>query len=121
MKILCSIFSLLFSIQVVQAQSIDNPGTPEERAEKMTSEMQKQLPLNEEQLPTIKALNLKYAQIIQKEVLDQNLSNWSKYNKSMKINKKKEIELKPLLSETQWKNYEKLKSDAMNKAWSRIF
>ena len=117
---------LLFFITIcccsfASAQTLENPGTPEERAEKMTSEMHKQLPLTEAQLPAIKALNLKYAKIIQSEVLDKDLNSWSKYNKSMKINKKKEEELKPLLSEAQWKNYKKLKSEAISKAWSRIF
>lgn len=121
MKLIIMISGFLLSFSFTQAQSMDKPGTPEERAEKMTSEMHTQLPLIEQQVSVVQALNLKYAQIIQKEVLDQDLSKWSKYNKSMKINKKKEAELKPLLSETQWKNYEKLKSKAMNKAWSRIF
>lgn len=121
MKTIISIFSLLVIMNYLQAQSMENPGTPEERAEKMTQKMEEDLPLRPEQVSVIQELNLKYARIIQTEVLNKNLSKWSRYNKSIKINKQKEKELKPLLSDSQWKNYEKLKSEAINKAWSQIF
>lgn len=121
MKILLSI-ALLFSLfQIVTAQTLENPGTPEERAERMTIKMQEELDLTTEQVPDIKALNLKYAQIMQKEVIDTNLNTWAMYNRGTKINKKKEAELKPLLTENQWKKYEKLRSKSMSQIWSKIF
>lgn len=121
MKILFSIVLFLGLFQLANAQTLDNPGTPEERAEQMTIKMQEELDLSVGQVPEIKALNLKYAQIIQKEVIDAKLNTWAMYNHGTKINKKKEAELKPLLTENQWKKYEKLKSKAISQIWSKIF
>ncbi len=114
---------LTFTIACLSLQAQENPdyGTPEERAEKMTTEMEKALPQKEEQVPKIKALNLKYAQIIQDEVLDKDLSMFGKYKKMKSINKKKEKELKPLLSEEQYENYEELKSEQSKKMMAKFF
>lgn len=121
MKILLIVISLLIGMQVAQAQTLDDPGTPEERAEKMTAKMQEELSLTSEQLPKVKVLNLKYAKIMQKEVIEPDLNSWAMYNKGTKINKKKEVELKPLLNAAQWEKYEKMKASAMSKMWSKIF
>ena len=104
---------LLFTATAIFAQDKDY-GTPEERAQKMTQEMAKQLPLTEAEVAPVKALNLKYAKIIQAEVIDQDLGWWSSYRKIKKINTEKEAHLKALLSESQYKNYE-----GMKKAWSK--
>ena len=109
MKSITLIFLFLVSFgTVLTAQDY---GTPEERAEKMTSEMQKELPLAEEEVDTVKSLNLKYAKIIQREVIDKDLSKWSSYKKIKKINGEKEVELRGLLSESQYQNYEKMKKE----------
>lgn len=121
MKKLLIIFNLLLGIQILQAQTLDNPGTPEERAEKMTAKMQEELSLTAEQLPKAKALNLKYAKIMQKEVIEPDLNSWAMYNKGTKINKKKEVELKPLLNAAQWEKYEKMRASAMSNMWSKLF
>lgn len=121
MKFLITIFTFLFCFSYLSAQTIDNPGTPEERAEKMTAKMQDELSLTKEQLPKVKALNLKYAQIMQTEVIDPEISMWTMYSRGNKINKKKEVELKPLLTEEQWKKYEKMSAAATKKIWSKIF
>ncbi len=105
------LFLLGFLCQV-QAQSMKNPGTPEQRADKITQEMIKTLPLDSSQVDTVHSLNLKYAEKAQKEIIDQNMSKWSMLRKGQKLNNQKEKELKPLLSESQWKNYQKMKSAA---------
>ncbi len=115
------LFVILLTGCFTQAQTPENPGTPEERAEKLTLRMQEELVLTTEQVPPVKALNLKYAKIMQTEVVDRELSMWTMYNKGTKINKEKEKELKPLLTETQWKKYEMMRSKAMSQIWSRIF
>ena len=101
----------LFLISFGTLLTAQDYGTPEERAEKMTFEMQKELPLAEEKVDTVKALNLKYAKIIQEEVIDKDLSKWSSYKKIKKINGKKEVELRALLSELQYENYERMKKE----------
>lgn len=121
MRFITSILLFLITFTFATAQTIDNPGTPEERAEKMTAKMQEKLSLTNEQLPKVKALNLKYAKIMQTEVIDKNLSKWGMYNKGTKINKKKEVELKPLLTSVQWKKYEQMKTEATSKMWSQLF
>lgn len=108
------LFLFLFTSCLGTTLLAQDYGTPEERAEKMTIEMQKELPLADGEVDTVKALNLKYAQIIQEEVIDQNLSKWSSYKKIKKINGEKEVELRALLTESQYNNYEKMK-----KAWSK--
>lgn len=118
-----ALFLLTFIIACLslQAQEKTDYGTPEERAEKMTTEMEKALPLTKEQVPEIEALNLKYAQIIQDEVLDKDLSMFGKYKKIRSINKKKEKELKPLLSEAQYENYDQLKAEQSKKMMAKFF
>jgi hypothetical protein len=48
---------------------------------------------------------------MQKEVFDQGASQWTMYTKGSEINKRKEKELKKLLSDAQFKNYEKMKAE----------
>jgi hypothetical protein len=108
-------------IAFVTAQTLDNPGTPEERAEKMTARMQQELSLTEAQLPDIQVLNLKYAKIMQAEVIDPDLNVWTMYSRGNKINKRKEEELKPLLTDVQWKKYEQMRAAVTSKIWKKIF
>lgn len=121
MKKLIIVTILLSSFHFLKAQSLENPGTPEERAEKMTTKMKEELALTKDQIPKVKALNLKYAAITQKEVIDPKLNTWAMYNKGMKINKKKEAELQSLLTKDQWTKYEAMKTSAMSTMWTKIF
>lgn len=102
------LFSLFIGLTInLQAQdlSLQNPGTPEQRADTLTKKMTADLQLTEEQVPVIYDLNLKYAKQVQTEILDKGASMWSLYTKGQKINKAKEKELKPILSQTQWEAY----------------
>jgi hypothetical protein len=94
-----------------QSKTASPYGTPQERAKLQTEKMKTALPLKEEQIKPIHALNLKYAEIMQKEVFDQGTSQWTMYTKGSEINKRKEKELKKLLSDAQFKNYEKMKAE----------
>ena len=109
------ILSLLGTIALSaqsQPSKTESPfGTPMERAKLQTEKMKAALPLRADQIDKIYTLNLKYARIMQKEVFDQGASQWTMYTKGSEINKRKEKELKPLLSEAQLKNYEKLKAE----------
>lgn len=108
--ILCFLIATYVSLT---GQTLENPGTPEERAQKITQEMTQFLPLDSTEVDTIYALNLKYAQKAQVEIIEPDMSMWSRYRKGQKLNKKKEEELQPLLSDAQWDNY--LKQKAINK------
>jgi len=121
MKTVLSILILITIVQVAQAQTLDNPGTPEERAEKMTQRMEKEIPLEANQIAPVQELNLKYARIAQEEILDPGLGIFASYRKGMKLNEQKEEELKQLLTEAQWQSYEKMKSASMKQIWSKIF
>lgn len=94
-----------------QSKTASPYGTPQERAKLQTEKMKTALPLKEDQIKPIHALNLKYAEIMQKEVFDQGASQWTMYTKGSEINKRKEKELKKLLSDAQFKNYEKMKAE----------
>jgi hypothetical protein len=104
---------LTFSAQAQHDNS--KYGTPEQRATLMTERMKKELPLRDDQHQVIYKINLRYAQKVQKEIIDAGLSTLSWYSKGMKINNLKEKELKPLLTESQFKVYQKMKSEAMQK------
>lgn len=116
MKSLMILLLSLLSTFALSAQSqqikTESPfGTPMERAKLQTEKMKTALPLRTDQIDKIYTLNLKYAKIMQNEVFDQGASQWTMYTKGSEINKRKEKELKPLLSEAQLKNYEKLKAE----------
>jgi hypothetical protein len=98
-----------------QKFNLDNPGTPKQRAKVMTDTMQVRLKLDNEQIGKVYALNLKYAKIAQKEVIETDASTLSKYWKGNGLNNKKEKELKPLLNSVQWKLYEELKREKQKK------
>ena len=103
-----SLCSITIQAQAPQSQAY---GTPRERAKLQTEKMKAALPLRADQFDAVYTLNLKYAEIMQKEVFDQGASQWSMYTKGSQINKRKEVELQKLLSAAQFKNYEKLKAE----------
>jgi hypothetical protein len=115
MKPFLLIFVALFCTTLLMAQDKSKYGTPEERATLVTDRMKSELPLREEQYAPIYKINLHYAKIVQKDIIDPGLSQWASYNKVMKINAQKEKELKPLLTENQFQAYQKMKSEAMQK------
>ncbi len=106
--LLFSFCSITIQAQAPQGQPY---GTPRERAKLQTEKMKVALPLRVDQFDAVYRLNLKYAEIMQKEVFDQGASQWSMYTKGSQINKRKEVELQKLLSAAQFKNYEKLKAE----------
>ncbi len=89
----------------------DNPGTPLERAQMMTDTMTVKLKLNQEQKVKIYYINLKYAKIMQAEVVDVDKNKISKYWRANEINDQKEVELKPNLTKEQWKSYEQIRNE----------
>lgn len=85
--------------------------TPQQRAERLTKMMTRQLNLNAEQVEPVKAINLKYAELNEK----------SKGNrKEMKANvEAKNKELKAVLTPEQYDNYLKLEERIKEKIRER--
>ena len=121
MKAIISLFTALLLGVAGFSQTLENPGTPEERAAKISLQMQEHMQLDSVQLQQVEALNLKYAKIAQKEIIDKDLSKWSTYRQGAKLNAQKEQELKPLLSATQWEAYEQLKKQQTRKLLGSFF
>jgi len=109
MKVLTVLFVALLFGSAGFSQTLEDLGTPKERAAKITRQMQARLQLDSIQLPQVEALNLKYAAIAQEKIIDKGLSKWSMYLQGAKLNAKKERELKPILRPSQWKTYGQLK------------
>lgn len=87
-------------------------GTPESRTAQADSMMQRGLSLREVQVPKVHALNLQYAHRVEREVIQQNLSDWAKYRKLTAIQKEKDAALQKVLDTEQFEKYEK-KRDAL--------
>ena len=116
------IISLLLFLGVyLRAQTLENPGTPEERAHKITQEMLKAIPLDTVQVDPVYALNLKYAKKAQEELIDPKVSKWTMFRLGSKLNKQKEEELKLLLSKTQWESYLEMKAATQKKMFQQLF
>ena len=123
MKVLIStlILMLLMLAASLKAQTIDNPGTPEQRAQKITQEMHQTFPLDSSQLVTVHALNLKYAKKAQREIIDPGMSTWGMLIAGQKLNQEKEEELKLLLSEAQWDKYLEMRASRMKEIMKQLF
>jgi len=118
--ILLTPFLLLFWSTAI-GQTLDQPGTPEERARKITQEMITHLHLDSLQTDTVHALNLTYARIAQRDILDPHLSKLSMLRKGKKLNQQKEADLKPLLTDDQWADYLKLKAQRQRGLINQLF
>lgn len=112
---------LLLFVWSLSAQTLENPGTPEERAQKITQEMLKAIPLDTVQVDAVYALNLKYAKKAQVEIIDPKVSTWTMLRLGNKLSKEKEEELKLLISENQWQSYLKMKAAAQKKLFQQLF
>lgn len=96
-------------------------GSPEERAQKVTQGMVEELQLSAAQKEQVHEVNLRFARRVQKEIIDTGMSFWNQYSYMKKLDKEKDEALKPLLTEEQFKNYEKLKARTLRKNWTKIF
>lgn len=110
---------LLACSATIQAQ--EDYGTPEERANYQTEQMKEALPLYAYQVQQTHQLNLKYARIVQREVIDTGMNHFSAYFYMQKLIEQKEVELFPLLSQSQIRAYEGLKSSVIKMLLARFF
>ena len=107
------LFSTLFltSISLYAQHDHMMKSTPEERANKLTEWMKKDLQLNNNQLSQVQAINLKYAQ--QNEQLKGSSETKEQKMKTMKETEaSRDAELKGVLTADQFKKWQAKKSEA---------
>ena len=89
--------------------------TPERRAQIQSDKMKDKLALNDDQYKKVSALNLLYAQKID-PVIHSDDSRFSKYRKIKSLLEEKDEKIKTILTKDQYKQYESLKKEMMDKA-----
>lgn len=93
--------------------------TPEERATVQTELLEKKLALDTAQLTQLSTINLKYAEKME-PVIKGNSSNWNKYRTATRFDKEKDVELKALLSATQFEAYQAYKAQLREDSKTRL-
>lgn len=88
--------------------------TPAERADFQTNLMVEKLKLSDQQVETIRTVNLKYAEKAE-EIYNSQKKNFRKLKEMRKIKENKDEELKTILSDEQYKTYEKNKKEMREK------
>ncbi len=119
MKYLLALFWIV-AASALSGQSLQTK-PPEERARIMTDSMRIYFQLSPAQTEKVAELNLRYARIMEKEVMQSGKNAFGKYTAGMKINNQKETELKKILTGAQFALYEKQKKKAMGRIWQAIF
>lgn len=115
------LLSLVLTTLVYSQQIPDSLNTPLKRATLQTKEMSLKLNLTDNQTPTIDSLNLVYANKVEKEIISSDRSKTSKYFKLKDLINEKETLLKQILSQNQYKIYEKMRSKAMSNIYKNVF
>jgi hypothetical protein len=109
--ILCVISLTTFGQRTIEDIKKGNYGTPEERAKQADDMMQKGLELTQQQQPTVKEINLRYAWRVENEVVKMKLGSWASYNKISAIQNNKDKELQNILNKTQFSKYKKKRDE----------
>lgn len=125
-KFIVLAFALFSFVTQSMAQTNPNPAgkdniqnlknaTPEQRAQMQNDKMKEKLALNDDQFKKVSALNLLYAQKID-PIIHNDDSRFSKYRKIKPLLEEKDEKLKAILTKDQYKQYESLKKEMMDKA-----
>ena len=93
--------------------------TPAERAAAQTAMMKEKLGLSDEQAPKIKAINEKYAEQMD-PILKGSDGMFSKMRAMREVEGQKETELKGVLSDDQFQQFQAMKSEMKEKLMQRI-
>ncbi|RYF75156.1 MAG: hypothetical protein EOO39_07380 [Cytophagaceae bacterium] len=88
--------------------------TPEQRAERQTAQMKKQLTLTAEQETAVAAINLKYAQQAQK-LMTTGDRDRETLKQARDVMQGKDGELKAVLSKEQYQQYETMRDEQRNR------
>ncbi len=105
----------------VAAEGLDDlkDTTPAERAAAQTAMMKSKLVLTDDQLPKIKAINEKYAEQMD-PILKGSDGMLMKMRAMKEVEDKKETELKGVLSDDQFSQFQAMKSEMKDKLMERI-
>jgi hypothetical protein len=88
--------------------------TPAERADFQTNFMVEKLKLSDQQVEPIRAVNLKYAEKAE-EIYNSQKRKFRKFKEMRKMRENKDKELKTILTDEQYKMYEKSKKEMREK------
>jgi hypothetical protein len=105
----------------VGAEGLDDlkDTTPAERAAAQTMMMKEKLGLTDEQTPKIKAINEKYAEQMEPIIKGSN-GMLMKMRAMKQVEDQKEVELKGVLSDDQFQQFQGMKSEMRDKLMERI-
>ena len=105
----------------VGAEGLDDlkDTTPAERAAAQTTMMKEKLSLTDEQLPKVKAINEKYAEQMD-PIIKGSGGMLMKMGPMRAVEDKKEAELKGVLSDDQFQQFQAMKSELRDKLMERI-
>ena len=105
----------------VGAESLDDlkDTTPAERAAAQTTMMKEKLGLTDEQAPKVKAINEKYAEEMD-PIIKGSGGMFMKMGPMRAVEDKKEAELKGVLSDDQFQQFQAMKSELRDKLMERI-
>jgi hypothetical protein len=105
----------------VGAEGLDDlkETTPAERAGAQTTMMKEKLSLTDEQLPKVKAINEKYAEEMD-PIIKGSGGMLMKMGPMREVEGKKEAELKGVLSDDQFQQFQAMKSELRDKLMERI-
>ena len=104
------IFLLFSTISAIGQMSIKEIksreyGSPESRTSQIDSMMQIGLSLESAQMPLIHTINFHYSKRVENEVVKQDIGDWTRYRRMMKIQNDKDKELKEILTKGQFEKY----------------
>lgn len=107
-----SLSMLLFCACSAKSQTVSNNQTPvEQRAKALSEKMKKEIPITDStEYEKVYALNLKYAQKMQ-EAFQGAQGKMAKISAAKSVRKKKDKEMKTLLSKDQFKKYQELEDE----------
>lgn len=110
-------FIFYFLVNGVFAQDMQTGYTPEERADIINDWMKETLQATDEQMPRLEALNLEYAKKM--ESVKQVDGKINQLKSAKNISDEKDQKLKMILTEDQFKTYQKKKSELKEMAKER--
>lgn len=116
MRITLAFMAVLLAVSIgSKAQSADSTRTTEGRAAALTEKMKTELSLTDDQLPQVRAINLKYAQQNQ-QIWTGTGGRFAKFKALKSSQKDKNKEMKAVLDKDQYKKYETMQQEMKDKA-----
>jgi hypothetical protein len=119
MKLL--LLSIIFTTVVYGQEIPECLYTPLKRAKLQTKKMSKKLDLTKSQIYVIDSLNLVYAKKVEREIISSDKSKLTKYFRMKRLINEKDKLLKQILTQSQFKIYEKMRSKAMRNIYKNAF